>query len=72
LEITEQEKEFVLDFVKAYNKFQQSPYVLNTALKDLNMNPRFEDRDTVESMVANPKNHAIEKVTVLLCQHLDF
>lgn len=61
------DQDFIMQFVQAYNNFN-SVHTINTALKDLNMNPRFEDRDTVEKMVSNPKNY--EKELRELSQYL--
>lgn len=60
IELTEKEKDYVMQFAKELNGFMMNPYVFNPFLqnqiiKDLNMNPFYQDRDKVEEMVSNPR-----------------
>lgn len=70
--LTDEDKNFIHQFVRAYESAQSynvSPTVRNNTIKDMNMNPVFKDRDTVEKMVANPKGN--EKGLRELSQHIE-
>lgn len=65
-------RDYIKEFAMAYNSSYMdmiSPHTLNDVLKDINMNPVFKNRDTVEEMVANPKKY--EKNLRELSQYLE-
>lgn len=69
---TNDEKQFVEKFVNSYFSFLGNDHVTaqlkNKIIKDMNMNPLFKDRDTVEKMIASPKDY--EQPLRQVSQHL--
>lgn len=63
-EFTQEDINYFLEFAKTLNtlngmSYMLNPYMSNQYLKRLNMNPQFQDRDTVEKMVYNPKENEL-------------
>lgn len=62
--LTQEEFNYFVEFAKTLTSmggmnYLLNPYISNQYLKNINMNPQFKDRDTVEKMVYNPKDNEL-------------